>query len=80
MAARLNRKAMVDALYLHNDIANKAAAGRVIDAFIEYIQSEVTAGNTVALSGFGKFEAFKCQNGTVLPKFRPFSEFKQSLR
>lgn len=73
--ARLNRQALVEELYLHDDIENKAAAKRIIDAVFDLIKERVNAGDTVAISGFGKFELYTRQNGAKVPKFRVFDGF-----
>lgn len=69
----------------------KAKAGAIVDAITGRIASEVAAGNTVTLVGFGTFkasqraardgrnpatgEAIKIAASTV-PKFTPGKEFK----
>ena len=48
----LNKEQLIEELALHNDIASKAAASRVLTLVIERIKSELIAGNDVKLAGF----------------------------
>ena len=73
--ARLNRQALVEELYLHDDIQNKAAAKRIIDSLFDLIKDRVNEGDEVAISGFGKFELYTRQNGKKVPKFHVFNGF-----
>lgn len=72
---RINRSALIEELSLHVDVPSKAAAARIIDFLIEQITDNVVAGNTVSISGFGKFVPFTRLNGDVTPKFRPYKDF-----
>ena len=76
---RINRPALIEELSLHIDVPSKAAAARIIDFLFEQITDNVTAGNTVSISGFGKFEPFTRTNGAITPKFRPYKDFKQAV-
>ena len=50
----MNKKDLIDAIATKADVS-KEAAGRTLDAVISTISSELTAGNDVALVGFGTF-------------------------
>ena len=76
---RINRSALIEELSLHVDVPSKAAAARIIDFITEQITDNVVAGNTVTISGFGKFEPYKRLNGSIIPKFRPYKDFKQAV-
>lgn len=76
---RINRPALIEELSLHVDIPSKAAATRILDFIVEQITTNVSAGNTVTISKFGKFEPFTRTNGTVTPKFRAYGDFKQAV-
>lgn len=77
--ARLNRQALVEELYLHDDIENKAAAKRILDSLFDLIKDKVNAGDTIAISGFGKFELYTRLNGEKVPKFRVFAGFTDPM-
>lgn len=81
MATTLNKQALVSNLQLHDLFADvpKTQILAFVEDFFGMISTEVIAGNTVSISGFGKFEPFTRSNGVVTPKFRPFTAFKDAL-
>lgn len=79
MAERISKRQLVEELALHNDLGTNAAASRVLEALITKITTEVTAGNTVVLSGLGQFEPYTLQSGKRVPKFRPAEQFKRAV-
>ena len=80
MATRLNKQHLAEDLALQVDVGSKAAALRIIDHLVEKIKDELTNGNEVSISTFGKFEPFTRSNGQVTPKFRPFTDFKSVVK
>ncbi|WP_126448017.1 HU family DNA-binding protein [Sulfuricystis multivorans] len=52
----MNKSELVDAIAAGADI-NKAAAGKILDAFIDTIIAAVAKGDQVTLVGFGSFKA-----------------------
>ncbi|MBV4366061.1 nucleoid-associated protein HU-beta [Erwinia sp. BNK-24-b] len=50
----MNKSQLIDNIAASADIS-KAAAGRVLDAFIEAVTDSLKAGDEVALVGFGTF-------------------------
>ena len=78
---RLNKQALVEQLMLQDIFANatKKAVTEFVEDFFGIIETNVVAGNEVAIPGFGKFEKFTRQNGVHTPKFRPAKAFKDKL-
>jgi len=88
----MTKAQLVDALSLQADIGTKAAATRTIEFVIATIKTELIAGNSVDISGLGKFEA-KLQKGKtgtamgkayttsdkMVPKFRASNAFKTAI-
>lgn len=54
----MNRSELIEVLATKSDIS-KAAAGRVLDALIDTIQTTVKKGDSVSLVGFGTFKSAK---------------------
>ncbi|PIJ55938.1 DNA-binding protein HU [Erwinia sp. OLMDLW33] len=50
----MNKSQLIDKIAANADIS-KAAAGRVLDAFIGSVTESLQAGDEVALAGFGTF-------------------------
>ncbi len=85
----MNKSELIDLVADH--VGGKANATKAVDTIIDQIQRAVTAGERVAISGFGIFErqeraarigrnpatgaAVKIKKSAA-PKFRPGSEFK----
>lgn len=78
---KLNKAQIVEQLMLQDIFANasKKAVTEFVEDFFIMIQDNVSQGNEVTIPGFGKFEKFERQNGTKVPKFRPFSAFKAQV-
>lgn len=86
----MNRADLIEKLISETDMS-KALAGRVLDTFIDTIQTAVKKGDSVTLVGFGTFKsvkraarigknpstgaALKIPAGTV-PKFTAGAKFK----
>lgn len=51
----MTKKELITELALQDDFASTAAADRAVERIIEIIKEEVTAGNSVDISGLGKF-------------------------
>jgi len=90
----MTKAQLVDALSLQADIGTKAAATRTIEFVIATIKTELIAGNSVDISGLGKFEAKlqKGKTGTIpgttkqyttsdkmIPKFKAAAAFKTAI-
>ena len=78
MVQVINKTALVEELMLHDYCADnsKAATTRFVEDFFDKIMQHVADGNDVSIANFGKFEPFERQNGQFVPKFRPFTHFK----
>ena len=50
----MNRQDLIEAISSDTE-TSKAAAGRMVDSFLEQIQKAVAAGEVVKLTGFGSF-------------------------
>lgn len=50
----MNRQDLIEAISSDTE-TSKAAAGRMVDSFLEQIQKAVAAGEVVKLTGFGTF-------------------------
>ena len=90
----MTKAQLVDKLSLESDIGTKAAATRTIDFIIATIKEELIAGNTVDISGLGKFSA-RLQKGStgkvpgtndtyvtqdkMIPKFKAAVPFKDAI-
>lgn len=78
--ATINKDALVEKLQLTDAFSShtKKFTREFVDDFFKSIMDEVVAGNTVSITGFGKFELFTRQNGSVKPKFTAFKDFKDA--
>lgn len=78
--ATINKEALVDKLQLTDAFSShtKKFTREFVNDFFALIAEEVVAGNTVSITGFGKFELFTRQNGSVKPKFTAFKDFKDA--
>lgn len=81
MAKTMNKDALVEALLLHSAFEGKTktATKEFVEDFFELIANTVAEGDTVSIPTFGKFEPFTLANGTSVPKFRPFKDFKDAV-
>lgn len=81
MSQTINKEALAEELYLHDIFAElpKKQTKEFVEDFFEMISNHVIDGNTVSISGFGKFEPYTKKDGGVTPKFRPFTKFKDSV-
>lgn len=78
--ATINKDALVDRLLLTDAFSShtKKFTREFVDDFFSSLADEVVAGNTISITGFGKFELFTRQNGSVKPKFTAFKDFKDA--
>lgn len=78
---RLNKDALVEQLMLQDIFANatKKAVTEFVEDFFKLVEDTVAEGGEVSIPGFGKFEKFERQNGAKVPKFRPFTAFKEKV-
>ena len=90
----MNKSELIDAIAAHTTVADKKTAAAVLEATLSEIQSAVTKGDKVSLTGFGVFErraraarmarnprtgeAVKVKKTTV-PAFRPGAGFKETV-
>ena len=79
--ARYNKQSLVEDLLLHDIFAEvtKTNTTQFVEDLLQIIQDKVAAGDEVTFAGFGKFEKFTRQNGTVKPKFTAFKDFKDAV-
>lgn len=90
----MNRTDLIEKLVSKNPELSKAAASRIIDTFIETIETAVKKGDTVTLVGFGTFKSVKraARSGknpktgaalkipaATVPKFTAGSKFKAAV-
>lgn len=90
----MNKSELIDAIASHPGVTDKKTATAVLEATLSEIQTAVTKGEKVSLTGFGVFErraraarmarnprtgeAVKVKKTTV-PAFRPGAGFKESV-
>lgn len=89
----MNRSDIVEIIASKSDVS-KAAAGRMLEAFIDTVQTALKKGDSVGLVGFGTFKSVKRAARTgknprtgvalkiaaaTLPKFVPGSKFKAAV-
>ena len=82
MAQIINKDVLVGKLQLMDAFANssKKATKEFVEDFFDLIANEVIAGNTVSIPGFGKFEPYTKQDGSLKPKFTAFTAFKDAVK
>jgi DNA-binding protein HU-beta len=89
----MNKSELIDAVAAKTEMT-KAAAGRAVEAVLETISETVAKNDSVAVIGFGTFEARKraARNGknpktgevikiaaTTVPAFKPGKAFKDKV-
>ena len=89
----LNKSDLIDAIADH--VGGRATAAKAVEAFLDTVTKAVSAGEKVALSGFGVFEKAEraARTGrnpatgavvkirkTSVPKFRPGTDFKAYVK
>lgn len=89
----MNKSELIDAVAAKTDLS-KAAAGRAVEAVLDAVVETVAKGGSVAVIGFGTFEARKraARNGknpktgeaikiaaTTVPAFKPGKAFKDKV-
>ena len=86
--ANISKKQIVKELALNADIGTDAAASRTIETLITIIKREVAAGNSVDISGLGKFSSVERsglvpnttkQYTSIVPKFKASADFKRAV-
>lgn len=75
----MNKVELINRIAEFDNFDTKKQSKEFLEDFLAIIKDEVVAGNDVSIAGFGKFEAFKRENGEVVPKFRVFSQFKKEV-
>ena len=90
----MNKSELIDAIAAHTTVADKKTAAAVLEATLSEIQSAVTKGDKVSLTGFGVFERRVCAarmarnprtgeavkvKKTTVPAFRPGAGFKETV-
>ena len=51
----MNKSGLIEKIAILEDVASKAAAGRIVDALFEAISTTLAAGEEVAIAGIGTF-------------------------
>ena len=74
----MTKAELINIIAEHDTFETKKAASEVFDILIDTIVATVSNGEDVRI-GIGKFEAFTRSNGAIVPKFRPFSNFKEAV-
>jgi len=89
----MNRSDLIEIIASKSDVS-KAAVGRILDVFIDTVQTSVKKGDPVGLVGFGTFKSVKRAARTgknprtgvalripagTIPKFVPGSKFKAAV-
>ncbi len=76
-----NKPALVDELALYDVFAeaSKKDITLFVESFFDFIIEKVSAGDTISVPGFGKFEKFEKQDGTFKAKFSAFKDFKDAV-
>ena len=79
---RINKTALVEEVMLHDafESTTKSQVTQFIEDFFDIIAKHVAEGDEVAISGFGKFEKYRKQDGSFKPKFTAFKELKDSVK
>ena len=79
--ARYNKESLVEDLQFYDIFAevSKAKTRQFVEDLLQHIQTHVAAGDEVTFAGFGKFEKFTRQNGSIKPKFTAFKDFKDAV-
>lgn len=75
----MNKTALAEKVLEFDNFETKKQAIEFVEDFFKIIRDTVAEGNAVSIPGFGKFEPYTRQNGTVKPKFVPFTAFKEQL-
>ncbi len=55
----MNKKELIEKMYKKADADSKAETKRILDAFIDTVESTLKKGDKVSISGFGTFQAKK---------------------
>lgn len=90
----MNKQDLIDVIALETE-SSKAAVGRMLESFMGHVQSAVSNGDPVKLTGFGTFERARVAArpgrnpktgvpitipATVRARFVPGAAFKAKLR
>lgn len=81
MAQRISKVDFINEIALHDVFANTSKKGvtDVINHILDSLTNHIVAGDSVHLSGFGKFENFVRANGAKSAKFRPAKALKDAV-
>lgn len=89
----MNKSELIDAIAAKTD-SSKAAATKMLDAFVEVVGDEMAKGEKVALIGFGTFQTGKREAregrnprtgetikiaAAIVPKFSPGAGLKEKV-
>lgn len=84
--ARITKQNIIDELSLQDIFADqpKYKVKEFVEDFLQNIMDRVSAGDDVAIAGFGKFEKFERTadgkgTGVFVPKFRPAKAFNEAV-
>lgn len=90
----MNKSGLIEHVATLDDVASKAAAGRIVDALFDQVASTLASGGEVAIAGIGTFhvvarearEGRNPQTGEALqipaknvPKFRAGKKLKDAV-
>ena len=81
MANRISKIDLINEIALHNVLADttKKDVTALVNYIFDTITEHIVAGDSVHVSGFGKFENFTRQNGANAAKFRPAKALKDAV-
>lgn len=82
MANTINKQELATKLQLMDafSASTKKATVEFIEDFFQLLADEMVAGNAISIPGFGKLAPYKKQDGTLKPKFTPFTELKDAVK
>mgnify|MGYP000494637235 CR=1 FL=1 len=75
----MTKKELIERIAELDSVPSKAEAGRLLELITNTITDEIVAGNSVDISGFGKFYNFTRSNGAKAAKFRASAALKRAV-
>jgi len=90
----MNKSSLIEFIATQDDVASKAAAGRIVDALFDKVSDTLAAGEEVSIAGIGTFhvvarearEGRNPQSGETIqipaknvPKFRAGKKLKDAV-
>lgn len=79
MSNRLNKQDFAAILVEKDVFTTKKEAIEAVETIFDTVANILIAGDSLAISDFGKFSTYTRINGTKKPKFTPFSGFKADM-